>query len=62
MSFLTRVKVFLWKWLTLILSLGFFEGYCVIECGECGCPFRTDETEEMDAHICWVIDTDEEIN
>jgi hypothetical protein len=48
--------------LTLILSLGFFEGYCVIECGECGCPFRTDETEEMDAHICWVIDTDEEIN
>lgn len=61
-SWADRTRNFLWKWAVIILSLGFYEGDCCYECENCGCPFTIDEEEAAKKHVCWIIDTDTEIN
>jgi hypothetical protein len=59
MSFLDRIKCFLWKWWVLISTFGMFEGEAILECTRCGIQYAM---SDMQYHMCprFLDDEDED--
>lgn len=62
-SLVDRVKCFLHKWVTCILTLGLMEADVLFICRTCGEGFHYyEDSEELRNHECWIVDADREIN